>query len=166
MFCSKSVLVFTKEFIFREIFVKLVIDHFFEKFRNSGEQWYWSIIITFYSVVFLLKGTTLAIFNWSGNISVMRDWFMIKRSGLINTGDKNFKSCVEIPLQPDDALVQSEFIFFYQCIIINQLKLKHTIDFLWEKFQRIPPLYMKPKSKALVVCSVTAAIFIEFCLKK
>ena len=40
---------------------------------------------------------------------------------------------------------------------------------LWEKFQWILPLYMKPisfQSKALVVCSVTEAVFIDFCLKK
>ena len=45
----------------------------------------------------------------------------------------------------------------------------HTMDMLWEKFQWILPLYMKPisfQSKASVVCSVTAAIFIDFCLKK
>ena len=45
----------------------------------------------------------------------------------------------------------------------------HTMDLLWEKFQGILPLYMKPisfQSKASVVCSVTAAIFIVFCLKK
>ena len=44
----------------------------------------------------------------------------------------------------------------------------HTMDLLWEKFQWILPLYMKPisfQSKALVACSVTAAIFIDFCLK-
>ena len=43
------------------------------------------------------------------------------------------------------------------------------MDLLWEKFQWILPLYMKPisfESKASVVCSVTAAIFIDFCLKK
>ena len=46
---------------------------------------------------------------------------------------------------------------------------KHAMDLLWEKFQWILPLYMKPisfQSKASVVCSVTAAIFIDFCLKK
>ena len=45
----------------------------------------------------------------------------------------------------------------------------HTMDLLWEKFQWILPLYMKPisfQSKASVVCAVTAAIFIDFCLKK
>ena len=45
----------------------------------------------------------------------------------------------------------------------------HTMDLLWEKFQWILPLCMKPisfQSKALVGCSVTAAIFIDFCLKK
>ena len=45
----------------------------------------------------------------------------------------------------------------------------HTMDLLWEKFLWILPLYMKPisfQSKASVVCSVTAAIFIDFCLKK
>ena len=47
--------------------------------------------------------------------------------------------------------------------------LSDTMDMLWEKFQWILPLYMKPISfhtKASVVCSVTAAIFIDFCLKK
>ena len=47
--------------------------------------------------------------------------------------------------------------------------LAHTMDLLWEKFQWILPLYMKPigfQSKASVVCSITAAIFIDFCLKK
>ena len=41
------------------------------------------------------------------------------------------------------------------------------MDLLWETFQRILPLYMKPisfQSKASVVCSVTTAIFIDFCL--
>ena len=44
----------------------------------------------------------------------------------------------------------------------------HTMDLLWEKFQWILPLYMKPirfQSKASV-CSITEAIFIDFCLKK
>ena len=43
------------------------------------------------------------------------------------------------------------------------------MDLLWEKVQWILPLYVKPisfQSKASVVCSVTAAIFIDFCLKK
>ena len=45
----------------------------------------------------------------------------------------------------------------------------HTMDLLWEKFQWILPLYMKPiscQTKASVVCSVTAAMFIDFCMKK
>ena len=45
----------------------------------------------------------------------------------------------------------------------------HTIDMLWEKFQLILPLYTKPisfQSNASVVCSVTTAVFIDFCLKK
>ena len=47
--------------------------------------------------------------------------------------------------------------------------LQHTMDMLWQKFQWILPLYMKPtsfQSKASVVCSVTAAVFIDFCPKK
>ena len=45
----------------------------------------------------------------------------------------------------------------------------HTMDMLWEMFQWIPPIYRKPisfQSKALVVCSVTTAMFFYFCLKK
>ena len=44
----------------------------------------------------------------------------------------------------------------------------HTMDMLWETFQWILPLYMKPisfQSKASVVCPVTTAAFIDFCLK-
>ena len=44
-------------------------------------------------------------------------------------------------------------------------KSTHTMDLLWEKFQWILPLYVKPISfqpKASVVCSVNAAIFIDF----
>ena len=55
--------------------------------------------------------------------------------------------------------------FWHQCPHMRN----HTMDMLWEKFQWILPLYMKPisfQSKASVVCSVTAAIFIDFCLKK
>ena len=51
----------------------------------------------------------------------------------------------------------------------NSIASSHTVDLLWEKFQWILPLYMKPvsfQSKASVVCSVTTAIFIGFCLKK
>ena len=47
--------------------------------------------------------------------------------------------------------------------VINNF-IAHTMDLLWEKF-----LYMKPisfQSKASVVCSVSAAIFIDFCLTK
>ena len=43
------------------------------------------------------------------------------------------------------------------------------MDLLWEKFQWILPLYLKPISfqwKASFVCSVTTTIFIDFCLKK
>ena len=43
------------------------------------------------------------------------------------------------------------------------------MGFLWEKFLWIIPLYMEPvsfQSKASVACSVTAAIFIDFCPKK
>ena len=45
----------------------------------------------------------------------------------------------------------------------------HTMDLQWEKFKWILPLYMKPisfQSKASVVCSVIAAIFNDFCMKK
>ena len=53
--------------------------------------------------------------------------------------------------------------------VFFDLSLNHTMDLLWEKFQWILPLYMKPisfQSKASDVCSVTAAIFIVFCLNK
>ena len=52
---------------------------------------------------------------------------------------------------------------------VSFLILLHTMDLLWEKSQWILPVYMKPisfQSKASVVCSVTEALFIDFCLKK
>ena len=45
----------------------------------------------------------------------------------------------------------------------------HSMNMLWEKFQWILSLYMKPislQSKASVVFLVTTGIFMEFCLKK
>ena len=54
-------------------------------------------------------------------------------------------------------------------LIVMHSIVSHTMDLLWENFQWILPVYMKPisfQSKASVVCSVTAAIFINFCLKK
>ena len=59
--------------------------------------------------------------------------------------------------------------FHTQIVNKSEIFESHTIDMLWEKFQWILPLYMKPisfQSKASVVCSVTAAVFIDFCLKK
>ena len=53
--------------------------------------------------------------------------------------------------------------------VLNHTLTLHTMDLLWEKFQWILPLYMKPinfQSKASVVCPVTAVIFIDYCLKK
>ena len=59
-----------------------------------------------------------------------------------------------------------QFRYIYSICAIAPL---HTLYMLWEKFQWILPLYMKPisfQSKASVVCSVTAVVFIDFCLKK
>ena len=70
---------------------------------------------------------------------------------------------------------------WWKCFIVGDLSLihssscvcnmlrSHIMDMLWEKFQWILPLYMKPisfQSKASVVCSVTAAVFIDFFLNK
>ena len=52
---------------------------------------------------------------------------------------------------------------------MRNINVDHTMDMLWEKFQWILPLCMKPirfQSKASVVCSVTAAVFIDFSLEK
>ena len=57
----------------------------------------------------------------------------------------------------------------YNRNVHNSVAKSHTMDLLWEKFQWILPLCMTPisfQSKASVVCSVTEAIFIDFCLKK
>ena len=66
------------------------------------------------------------------------------------------------------SVVLNKYTNFCIAIIGNATFNWHTMDLLWEKFQWILPLYMKPisfQSKASVVCSVTAAIFIDFFLK-
>ena len=53
--------------------------------------------------------------------------------------------------------------------LLKQPPWAHTMDLLWEKFQWILPLFFKPisfQSKASVVCSINAAILIDFCQKK
>ena len=56
-------------------------------------------------------------------------------------------------------------LLFQISITISQ----HTLDMLWEMFQSILPLYMKPitfQSKASVAWSVTTAVSNDFCLEK
>ena len=64
---------------------------------------------------------------------------------------------------------QSLFDIFVQLKYVTDCAISyHTMDLLWEKFQWILPLYMKSisfQSKASIVCSVTEALFIDFCLK-
>ena len=61
-------------------------------------------------------------------------------------------------------------IIVWQVRYIQYLLACQNIPWIcWEKCQWILPLYMKPisfQSKASVVCSVTAAVFMDFCLKK
>ena len=69
------------------------------------------------------------------------------------------------------AVFQTTFWNGFSWMKMHEFRLKfhHTMDLLWDKFQWILPLYMKPisfQSKASVVYSVTAAIFIDFWLKK
>ena len=57
----------------------------------------------------------------------------------------------------------------YSSIVHARANCLHTMDMLWEKFQWILPLSMKPisfQSKTSVVCSVTTALVIDFCPKK
>ena len=88
-----------KNFILREIVVLLIIDNFFFlNLRDGAKQKYWSIVITFrFVAIFIYRGMTFAVFNVSGYIPVLRNWSMIKHSGLISAGARNFKSRVEIP---------------------------------------------------------------------
>ena len=76
-----------------------------------------------------------------------------------------------------DARKKQENISVFFLVIDDSLLVVHklwesvqyTMDMLWEKLQWILPLYMKPisfQSNASLVCSVTTAIFIDFCLKK
>ena len=67
----------------------------------------------------LYRGMIFAVFYLSRYIRVMTDWLMIKRSGLISAGARNFKSRFEISSQPDDDLLRSEFKGFFQWFVIN-----------------------------------------------
>ena len=86
------------------------------------------------------------------------------------------------PTKFNDSTVESEkFVNQRNSYVLSQWRHKltytedippnwwHTMDMLWEKFQWIQPLYTKSisfQSKASVVCSITAAVFIDYCLKK
>ena len=63
------------------------------------------------------------------------------------------------------VIVGGRIHYLNVCLAIRNIAITfHTMDMLWEKFQWIRPLYLKPisfQSKASVVCSV-----IDFCLKK
>ena len=86
-------------------------------------------------------------------------------------------NCRDMLYIPMDATVQyfilkhniSRYASYFMQFRLSINQIAHTMDLLWEKFQWILPLYVKPisfQSKASVVCSVTAAIFFGFCLKK
>ena len=81
------------------------------------------------------------------------------------------------PTNPIQFLNQDDFFKYFvilltkknSMLVLGLYRKSHTMDLLWAKFQWILPLYMKPisfQSKASFVCSVIAAIIIDFCLKK
>ena len=91
---------------------------------------------------------------------------------LITTADIDVCLCdvIGIPIPMKIALMMLKIVFSTMIDWCTYyIYGNHTMDLLWEKFQWILPLYMKPisyQAKASVVCSVTAVIFIDFCLKK
>ena len=95
------------------------------------------------------------------NASIHLTWHIIVITLLVNSPNGRRKErgwCGGI-------YMSSELIVEHNGII----DVYHTMDLRWEKFQWILPLYMEPisfQSMASVVCSVTGAIFIDFCPKK
>ena len=75
---------------------------------------------------FLNNGITFAIFNLSGYMPVIREWLMTTRNGLINGGDRNFKSFVEIPSWPDEDFELMKCKVF--TIISSSTKLNRNDD--------------------------------------
>ena len=57
---------------------------------------------------FLNNGITLAIFNLSRNIPVIRDWFVTRVRGFSRAGDINFNNLVDMPLCPDEFFVRKD----------------------------------------------------------
>ena len=112
---------------------------------------------------------------WNGRRLLMQKWRYLRTAG--HTGMWRYMHlwCLWIlpTLWPRLLLWQTEQSPFRSVAPPNafwELKdLSHTMDLLWGKLQWIILLYMKPisfQSKAPVVCSITAAIVIDFCLKK
>ena len=67
-------------------------------------------------------------------------------------------------IQLSAVITQSRLSWYNTLHCDDNGRMCHTMDLLWEKFQWILPLYMKPisfQSKASVVCPVTAVIFIR-----
>ena len=54
----------------------------------------------------------MAILRLSGNIPVIRDWFIIRVRGLIRPGEIDFSSLTDIPSCPVDVLVFNFLIIF------------------------------------------------------
>ena len=91
------------------------------------------------------------------------------------TATRNYLGTITINDNPTSPTAiadsnHSKSIWYITPIIITESNRFHTTDMLWEKFQWILPLYMKPisflHSKASDVCSVTTAVFIDFWLNK
>ena len=58
--------------------------------------------------LFLNNGITMAIFNLSGNILVIRDWFITRVKSFSRAGDIDFSYFVDIPSCPGEFFVRKD----------------------------------------------------------
>ena len=100
---------------------------------------------------------------------------LIKHRQLLWVGINNLKTLIDDLLTPDRRANTAERWIFFLTMTAwlswrhQRLPCVSGSKEISKKFQCILPLNMKPiccQSKASVVCSVTTAMFIDFCLKK
>ena len=112
---------------------------------------------------------TLAIFNLSGNIPVIRDWFITRVRGFSRAGDINFNNLVDMPSCPDEFFVRKYDKVLATWFSSTREKLKEFKKILtrylwwvsWETLDtllmRLGPILIK---KALNLLTISVVSFI------
>ena len=119
---------------------------------------------------FLNSGITLAIFNLSGNIPVIRDWFITIVRGFSRAGDINFSNFVDMPSCPEEFFVRKDAKVLAMWFSSTREKLKEVKIFLvrylwwvsWDTLEtllmRLGPMLIKNSLNLLTISAMSFII--------